>query len=186
MKSKIISCSVLAILMLETAPIHAAQEAPVNKPESVVDAKAQTTVKKEVFDSMIGYRDTLMFYSFPAEKAVLVVRIDNKNDKFPMAGELYIFSKESSVEDLNKWINNQYSDALHADVPHPRTIMKIPAASFELVSKKVEQGKKETHSGIFNRYNVEFNVKNVPAVGEIKIKDFTETASVFIKTDGAK
>lgn len=176
MKSKILSRSFLAILMLGVAPLHAA--------EIAVDPKAQTTVRQQVLDSMIGYRDTLLFYTFIAEKSVLVVRIDNKSDKFSMTGKLYVFAKEVDAEGLKKWINNQHSDGLYPDVPKPVTIHDIPEASFSLVVQKIVEANKKAHAGTFNEYAVEFKVEKVPAFGEIKIKDFTDTATVHIKMDG--
>jgi len=173
MKSKILFRSVLATLLLGAAPLNAA--------ETTVDPKAQTTVKQQVLDSMIGYRDTLLFYTFAAEKAVLVVRIDNKSDKFPMNGKLYVFAKETTAEGLEKWINNQHSDGLFPDVPEPVTTHDVPAASFSLGAQKMVEVVKNEHSGTFNRHEVEFKIEKVPAFGEIKIKDFTDTATVHIK-----
>lgn len=173
MKSKILSRSVLATLLLGVAPLHAA--------ETTVDPKAQTTVRQQVVDSMMGYRDTLLFYTFAAEKAVLVVKIDNKSDKFPMNGKLYVFAEETTAEGLKKWINNQHSDGLYPDVPSPVTTHEIPAASFSLVAQKMLEVVKSDHSGTFNRHEVEFKVEKVPVFGEIKIKDFTDTATVHVK-----
>jgi hypothetical protein len=177
MKSKIISCALLATLLLGVAPLYSA--------EIVVNPKAETTAKVQVTQSMIGYRDTLLFYTFPAEKAVLVVRIDNKTDQFPIKAELNVFPKNATNEGIANWINNQHSCGLFPDVPEPVAVHNIPATSFAVVSKKiaeaivVEEG--PPNAGKFNRYEVEFKLENVPAVGEIKIKDFTDTASVFVK-----
>lgn len=173
MKSKILSRSLLATLLLGAASLHAA--------ETMIDAKAKTTDKKQVVDSMVGFRDTLIFYSFPADKAVLVVRIDNKNEKFPMTGKLYVFAKETTTEGFEKWINNQHSDGLFPDVPEPLATHDIPAASFSLVSQKMVEAIKNENFGSFKRYDLEFKIEKVPAFGEIKIKDFTDTASVHIK-----
>jgi hypothetical protein len=158
--------------------------APLQAAETTIDPKAKTTTKQQVVDSMTGYRDTLLFYTFAAEKAVLVVRIDNKSEKFPMTGKLYLFAKETTAEDLGKWINNQHSCGLFPDVPKPVTTHVIPAASCLLVSQKKVEAIKDEQMGSFNRYDVEFKVEKISAFGEIKIKDFTDTAGVFIKIDG--
>ncbi len=173
MKSKILSHAVLTTLLLGVAPLHAA--------ETTIDPKAQSTVKGQVTQSMIGYRDTLLFYTFAAEKAVLVVSIDNKSEKFPMTGKLYVFAKETTAEGFEKWINNQHSDGLFPDVPEPVATHDIPVASFSLISQKMVEAIKNETFGSFKRYDVEFKVEKVPAFGEIKIKDFTDTASVHIK-----
>ncbi len=177
MKSKILSRSVLATFLLGVAPLYAA--------ETTVDPKAQTTTKTQVTQSMIGYRDTLLFYTLAEQKAVLVIRIDNKSEKFPMTGKLHFFAKEVTAEVLANWINNQHSCGLFPDVPEPVATHNVPATSCSVVSNKiaeaivVEEG--PPNSGKFNRYEVEFKIENVPVFGEIKIKDFTDTACVFVK-----
>ncbi len=173
MKFLILSFSFLTILLLGMAPLQAA--------EIAVDPKAQTTVKQQVLDSMIGYRDTLLFYTFAEQKAVLVVRIDNKSDKFPMNGKLYVFAKEATAEGLEKWINNQHSDGLFPEVPEPVTTHNLPAASLSLVSQKMVEAIQNENFGSFKRYDVEFKIEKVPAFDEIKIKDFADTATVYIK-----
>lgn len=155
--------------------------------ETTVDAKAQTTTRTQVTQSMVGYRDTLVFYTFAAEKAVLVVRIDNKTDKFPAKATLHVFAQTAKAEDLANWINNQHSCGLFPDVPEPTASHAIPAESYSLVSQKIAEVINQEHGPVpskFNRYDVEFKIQNVPALGEFKIKDFTDTANVFIKIGG--
>ncbi|MCE2959630.1 MAG: hypothetical protein ACK56K_15245 [Akkermansiaceae bacterium] len=166
MKSKILSRSVLATLLLGFTPLDSA--------EIMVNPKAETTAKAQVTQSMIGYRDTLLFYTFAVEKAVLVVRIDNKNDQFPIKAELNVFPKNATNEGISNWINNQHSCGLFPDVPEPVAVHNIPATSFAVVSKKiaeaivVEEG--PPNAGKFNRYEVEFKLENIPVVGELKLK----------------
>jgi desulfoferrodoxin (superoxide reductase-like protein) len=178
MKSKILSCSILSTLLLGVAPLHAA--------ETTVDPKAQTTAKNQVTQSMIGYRDTLLFYTFAAEKAVLVIKIDNQNDQFAIKlATLNVFHKNTTDEKISNWINNQHSCGLFPDVPNPVATHVVPLTSYSVASKKivetivVEGGR--PNSGKFNRYEVEFKIQNVPALGEIQLKDFTDTASIFVK-----
>lgn len=170
----------LLALFLGSALMHAA--------ETAIDPKAQTTLKNQVTSSQIGYRDTLLFYTFAAEKAVLVIQIDNKSGKFPMTGRINVFAQTAKAEDLANWVNNQHSCGLFPDVPEPVATHQVPAASFTLVSKKIAeviQAQNEPVPGQFNRYEVEFKIQNVPVLGEIKIKDFTDTANVFVPTNGA-
>lgn len=170
----------LLALLLGTALMHAA--------ETTIDPKAQTTVKTQVTQSMIGYRDTVLFYTFAADKAVLVIHINNKSEKFSMTGKLHVFAKDATAEGLEKWINNQHSDGLFPEVPEPIATHLVPATSYSVVSKKIAEVINEENapvSGKFNRYEVEFKIENVPALGEIKIKDFTDTANVFVQANGA-
>jgi hypothetical protein len=176
MKSKILSCIASSSLLLGTASLQAA--------ETTLNAKAEGVKKEQVLDSMMGYRDTLLFYTFAAEKAVLVVNIGNKSDKFPMTAKLHIFAKEATAEGLSNWINNQHSDGLFPEVPKPTATHEFPATSCVVVTNKIIEAKKAAHNGTFNHYSVDFKIENVPAFGVIKIKDFTDTASVNVKIDG--
>lgn len=168
----------LLAVLLGTSLMHAA--------ETVIDAKAQTTRKAEVTSSMIGYRDTLLFYTFADQKAVLVVNIDNSSDKFPIVGRLHVFAPTVKAEDLANWINNQHSCGIFPDVPNPTATHQIPVASSSVVSKKMmgavdAQGPEANQK--FNCYQVEFKIEKVPAFGDIQIKDFTDAASVYVKID---
>lgn len=88
-------------------------------------------------------------------------------------------AKPLDAEGLAKWINNQHSDGLFPEVPEPEATHQIPAASLKTESHEaIEQVKQ--HSGDFTRYSVAFGIKNVPAFGDLKLKDFTDKASVFV------
>lgn len=154
-----------------TAPLHA---------EVALDAVAKGINKTQVTDSMMGLRDTLLFYVFGEEKAVLVVRIDNKNTNFSTSGKLYIFADDTNAEALAKWVNNQHSDGLFADAPEPTTSHEIPAASCKVKGHEVAE-KVDAPNGKFSRYMVTFEIKDVPALGGLKLKDFTDKASVNVK-----
>ena len=85
------------------------------------------TPKVEIRYSMIGYRDTLIFYTFKEENAVLRVNIDNKSKTFPITAKLYLFDHEIESEGIKKWLNNQHSDALFGDAPMPTATHQIPS-----------------------------------------------------------
>ena len=150
--------------------------------EVTLDPGAKEVKKIEVTQSMIGYRDTLRFYVFAGEKAVLVTKIGNANTEFPVSANLYVFPADTTAEGLDKWINNQHSDGLFPEVPEPVAVHKIPAASCSVKSHE-RIGEVDTHDAKFNRYSVTFEIKDVPAIGDIKIEDFTDTASVHVKVE---
>ena len=85
--------------------------------------------KKEVSYSMIGPRDTLIFYTFADQQAILQLKIGNKDESFPVSGRVLLFDKETSGEDLGKWVNNQHSDALFPEVPKQIHIEPLPAGA---------------------------------------------------------
>ncbi len=150
--------------------------------KDVLDAGDHDVPKIEVTDSMIGYRDTLRFYIFEQYRAVLCVRIDNKDTKFPVSAKLYTFAEGVNAEDIRKWINNQHSDGLFADAPQPKATHEIPAASCKMKSHELAKQSKAPN-GKFDTYSVTFEIKDVPRLGDLKVKDFTDRAAVHIKSE---
>lgn len=154
-----------------SAPMHA---------EVALDAGAKEMKKTQVTDSMMGLRDTLLFYVFGKQKAVLVVRIDNKDTNFAISGKLYVFADGTDAEALAKWVNNQHSDGLFVDAPEPKATHEIPAASCKVKGHEVAE-QVEAPNGKFSAYTVTFEIKDVPPIGELKVKDFTDKARVNVK-----
>jgi len=152
--------------------------------EVALDAAAKDLKKIEVTSSMIGFRDTLRFYVFEEAKAVLRVQIDNKDLKFPVSAQLYLFADDITAEGIEKWINNQHSDGLFADAPEPKATHEIPAASCTATSHELVKAVEEPF-GKFNNYSVTFGIKDVPVLGGFKLKDFTDQATVLVKIAGA-
>lgn len=152
--------------------------------EVTLDTGAKGVEKAQVTDSMIGFRDTLLFYAFGEEKAVLVVRIGNKDTSFPVSGKLHLFPEGTNAGGLAKWINNQHSDGLFPDVPEPKASHEIPAASCKAKAHEVVK-QDEAPNGKFARYSVTFEIKDVPEFGDVKLKDFTDKATVNVKVTEA-
>lgn len=149
---------------------------------TVLDPAKKQVKKLTVTSSQIGYRSTLVFYTFHEEKAVLKVLIDNKNMDFPIAANVYVFAEDTSDEGLAMWLNNQHSDGLFPEVPNPVAMGKIPAKSCKVLSHKVV-GKEKQPFGNFDKYSVEFQFKKVPATKGVQIKDFKDTAPVYVKSE---
>ncbi len=148
----------------------------------ILDASSKQVQKLEVSQSLGGFRNTLIFYTFQEQKAVLKVVIDNKSTKFPLAATLYTFADDVNEEGLKKWLNNQHSDGLFVDVPDPTATHKIPAGSCKTLSHKlIDQAK--SPFGTFDNYSVVFKVSRVAKTGKFRVKDFTDKATVHLKTD---
>ena len=146
-----------------------------------LDAKAKNVKKLEVNVGFGGPRNTLIFYTFPDQKAVLRVTIDNKSKKFPVSATLYAFADEVTEEGLKKWLNNQHSDGLFPDVPNPVTTKKLPAESCQSLSHKFIE-KTQARVGEFEKYAVSFKLSGVKPIGKFRIKDFSDKATVHLKS----
>jgi len=172
-------CCFIAIL---TTCVSSAYSEESLENDKMLDASSKQTEKLEVGSSLVGYRDTLVFYTFKKQKAVLRVLIDNKSKKFPVAAQLYVFEDSVSEDGLKKWLNNQHSDGLFPDVPEPVATHKIPADSCNLKSQKLIDHSKESF-GEYDNYSVTFKISGVKEIGDFSIKDFTDKATVHLKTE---
>ena len=54
------------------------------------DDRDQKPEKLEIRHSMLGYRDTLIFYSFKEQRAILVLGINNKDETFSVTGKIHL------------------------------------------------------------------------------------------------
>ena len=148
----------------------------------ILDARGKQVQKLEVSSSLGGFRNTLIFYTFKDQKAVLKVVIDNKSKKFPVSATLYTFAENVTDDGLKKWLNNQHSDGLFVDVPKPTATHKIPAGSCKTLSHKfIDQAK--SRLGKYDNYSVAFQISRVAKTGTFRVKDFTDKATVHLKTD---
>ena len=174
--------SILCVIVLLATfiPVAFAEKGPLAG--QVLDVSGKQVQKLEVSQSLGGFRNTLIFYTFQEQKAVLKVVIDNKSTKFPLAVTLYTFADDVNEEGLKKWLNNQHSDGLFVDVPDPTATHKIPAGSCKTLSHKlIDQAK--SPFGTFDNYSVVFKVSRVAKTGKFRVKDFTDKATVHLKTD---
>ena len=139
--------------------------------------------KRQIVDSMTGYRDTLLFYTYKDQNAVLVLNIGNTDLTFPMTGKVYLFNASTSDEGLEKWINNQHSDGLYPEVPSPIFTLELPENSCRVSAyKEIDQSK---HSGpdasVFKGYEVKFSVERHASENRFSLLAFKDTARVFVK-----
>ena len=154
--------------------------AEIAQPGKVLDITAKNCKRIEVSNSYAGPRSTVIFYTFKDRNAILSVHIDNKNKDFPVSAKIYTFAGDVTQTGLERWINNQHSDGLFPDVPKPLKTHKVPAASCKATSNKLID---TTGKGKWEHENfpVAFQLKGVPAIEGITVKDLTDKAKVHVK-----
>jgi hypothetical protein len=168
------------VLLATFVSVAFAEKGPLSG--QILDARGKQVQKLEVSSSLGGFRNTLIFYTFQDQKAVLKIVIDNKSTKFPVAATLYTFAENVTEDGLKKWLNNQHSDGLFVDVPNPTATHKIPAGSCKTLSHKfIDQAK--SPFGKYDNYSVAFQIRRVAKTGTFRVKDFTDKATVHLKTD---
>jgi hypothetical protein len=140
--------------------------------------------KFEVSNSMLGYRDTLVFYLFKKQRAILAMSINNKDETFPVTGQVHLFDKGTTEESLKKWINNQHSDGLFVDVPKPLLTKKLPKGFCKVKSSKLTGTSKNPgpRQGTYKDFKVTFSISE-QAIGKgFKLPTFTDTAGVHVES----
>ena len=155
---------------------QAAKEAP------MLELDAKNAQKQEVRHSMMGFRSTLIFYTFKDQKAVLRVLINNKDKTFPASGVIYVFDQGVTEEGLKKWLNNQHSDGLFPDVPQPTKTLKLSEKAMSVTAHKLIDHTKQ-HFGEFDNYAVTLEVKDDTDSLNYKLKGFKVETKVHIKTE---
>jgi hypothetical protein len=148
--------------------------------DGVLDPTAKSVEKLTVTSSQIGFRDTLVFYTFKDQKVVLKVSIDNKSKKFPVSGIAYLFADDVTEEGLKMWLNNQHSDGLFPEVPEPVTTVKIPADACKVATAKYVESVKETF-GEYDKYTVEFEIRDIMKIGPFVFEGLEDEATVYLK-----
>jgi hypothetical protein len=157
-------------------------EADKKNPVKALDASVKGCKKNVVSASLGGPTPTGIYYTFSDQKAVLVVKIDNKNKDFPVSAKLHVFDDNATQKGLSGWVNNQHSCALYPGVPNPVKTHQIPAASCKVTSHKLIDTNVVRQTE-FENYTVEFQLKDVPVLDGIKVKDLTGKAKVHVKKD---
>ena len=146
---------------------------------------AKQAEKKEIRHSMIGFRNTLIFYTFKEQRTIMTLAIDNKDDSFAIKAKVYLFDKATPMEGLAKWINNQHSDGLFPDVPNPVQTVELPKGTTAVTAKKIT-GKNKNPSPVvdamFSDYEVQLSVKEYTEAGKFKLSAFTDQAKVHVKS----
>ena len=143
--------------------------------------EADTTKELQIRHSMLGFRDTLLFYTFPDQQAVLRLHISSKDKTFPVTGIVYLFPAKTSSEGIKKWINNQHSDGLFPDVPSPHLIHALPKDICKAVATKIIGEKKNpTNNQIFTDQEVMIAIKDHEFQGQFKLAAFKDQSGIFI------
>ena len=138
---------------------------------------------------MMGFRNTLLFYTFKDQQAILTLSIGNTDETFPVQGKIHLFDNATTEEGLKKWINNQHSDGLFPDVPTPIFTGKLPEGSCKVTSHK-QTGTSENPGPIspatFKNYEVKLSVKEHAIDKKVKLSAFTDTAQVHVKAEAGE
>lgn len=144
--------------------------------------------KQEIRYGQMGPRDTIVFYTFGDQDAVLQLNIKHAEGKFSVSGKMQLFKEGTGADGMGKWINNQHSCGLFPDVPKPTTVALPAEACMVMESKLV--GVKAGGGGRveldpaqapkFEDYALKIQVSELKMEG-FRLKSFTTDTGAFVK-----
>jgi hypothetical protein len=153
-----------------------------------LDTVGEKVTKTEIRHGQIGPRDTIIFYTFANDAAVLQLNIRNEAGKFILSGQMQLFAEGTNAEQMGKWINNQHSCGLFPDVPEPKVSHPLPADACTVLESKLKEGAEVAVSRFpnakFSDYSLKIKIANIEAKG-FKLKGFTADTGAFVKAGPA-
>lgn len=169
----------LALVLMCTAFAFADEAA---KDSVTLNVKDDGVKKVEANQTQIGFASTRIFYTLGSQNAIVVMHIDNTNDKFPVAAKVYQFAKGVTADDLGKWVNNQHSDGLYPEVPEPTAVHEIKADAIKTVSsKRIGPAKGGPDNDSYDMYTVAIEAKTVEVKKNLQLGAFKDSATVYKK-----
>jgi hypothetical protein len=142
-----------------------------------LDLSGAEVKREEHSQTLIGYTSTQVFYTLPEHQAVVVIRVDNKKDGFPVTGKVYSFAKETNAEDLAKWVNNQHSDGLFPEVPEPEATVDLPAEACRSLEPQ-PLGQQSINDTTYKSYRVGVKLSGVKINDQFRLKQHTDSVTV--------
>ncbi|MDX1680031.1 MAG: hypothetical protein R3242_04795 [Akkermansiaceae bacterium] len=155
---------------------------------SARDLDVAAAQKQEIRHGQIGPRDTLIFYTFADQDAVLQLDIKHEGGKFTLTGKVQLFKEGTGAEEIGKWINNQHSCGLFPDVPKPEATVALPADALSVVESKLKEGAEMPESPVtgdkFQDYALKIEVSELKMDG-FRLKSFAADTGAFVKVGPA-
>jgi hypothetical protein len=183
---------ILTVIFAVATSVAPANQAQAEKPAAVTPAAAELELaikdakKEQIRHSMAGPRNTLLFYTFAIQKAVLVLLIDNKSLNLTTSGTLHIFDPAATEDSISKWVDNQHSCGLFADAATPALSLKLPDGTFAVTERKfLNSIKQPPNAEVFSDYQVKITAKEHRVEDKYRLPAFTDEANVFVKVNEA-
>lgn len=136
----------------------------------------------ESYFSQNRYGPTLKLYNFQDQNTVIQIRIGNQSDSFETSVVVYVFDRNLDVEEIGKWLNNQYSDGIFSDAPTPIGTYQLSEDQYSISSYSLIDHTVESYGDEYDNYDIEFYVDNVSEEGVYYLKSFTSEVVVHVQT----
>jgi len=166
----------LALAWLAVAPAALAAE------RRVTIAPDSPAIEINRYYSLLAHGPTKKFYVLPEAKVVVVVAtVDGTAET---SATIHVFPADVTAEGVEKWINNQHSDALHPDVPQPLRSVPVPAERFRAKAGPPLDHEKGQGGDEYDRVRVEFTIDAFQD-GDLAVGASKGALDAFIRTKEA-
>lgn len=152
--------------------------------ERVLDVTSATTdtITIDSYFSAYRYGDTLRIYHFKETNAVLKIVFPNSDNVFEMTATLNLFAISETPENIAKWINNQYSDALYSDAPEPEASITLDAAQLTINAGTYIDSETGPSGDTYDNYTVRFGIDTLFQPGSFLLSGFEGALTVHVRT----
>lgn len=149
--------------------------------EKTLDVSSARQITVDQYFSIYRYGDTLRFYHFIEQNAVLMLRFPAADSQFEILGSLNLFADSETQASISQWINNQHSDALVADAPAPTLEASLDASQYTITASSLSNTETATDGFLYHNYSVEFFIDNLSQGGQYHLSSFSDSVTVHVR-----
>ena len=130
---------------------------------------------------MTAFGATKHLYHFVEDNAILLIQIYNDSAHSATA-KVILFDVNETVSSLDRWINNQVSDALYANAPQPMSDLELTPNQFSLVNPSIADSLTGSYGDQWVNYNVTLKVSEVIQNDVFILESFDDSAIAHVNT----
>ena len=177
MRASAIAASIGLAMVLAFGP------SPARAAERIVELNPESpALEVNRYYSMLAHGPTKKFYTLPGQRIVVVV--STTDGKADASAVIHVFPAAATADDIDKWINNQHSDALFADAAQPQRSIEVRAARFH-VTVGAPAGHEVGEVGDeYDRVPVEFTI-DAFTDGDVTVRPSRGRLDAFVRTKAA-
>lgn len=129
--------------------------------------------------SPYAHGPTKKFFILPAAQVVVVVAtIDGTSDA---SATIHAFPEGTTAEGIDRWVNNQHSDALYPDAAQPERMIRVPEAKFRSKPRAVVGHEVGEKGDEYDRVPVAFTIEPFED-GDILVRASQGVLDAFART----
>jgi hypothetical protein len=129
--------------------------------------------------SIHAHGPTQKLFTLADERVVVVVSTADGSAK--ASAMIHVFPEAATMESIDKWINNQHSDALYVDEARPERSIVVPAARFHAVTSEPLDHEVGSGGDEYDRVRIDFTIDAFDD-GNVTVKASKGSLDAFVRT----